>query len=162
MARPKTYDFHTEWEEDYFFVHSNSKTICLICKASMAIPKKEDLERHFKTLHKKYETDFPAKTELRSQKVRELKTQLAAQQSVSTRPNTKGKAATIASYRVSRVLAEHKKSFKAFIEAADVLFGDLKNKTEPTEKTIPCSSGGDRCRTHRPAAPHRCEVAKQR
>lgn len=82
-------------------------------------------------------TDFPVKTELRSQKVRELKTQLAAQQSVFIRPNTKGKAATIASYHVSRVLAEHKKSFKdgevvkeAFIEAADVLFGNFKNKTE--------------------------------
>lgn len=69
--------------------------------------------------------------------MRELKTQLAAQQSVFPRPNTNGKAATITSYHVSRVLAEHKKSFKdgevvkeAFIEAADVLFGNFKNKTE--------------------------------
>ncbi len=135
--RPKTYSFHPEWEEDYFFVYSNSKPICLICKASMAIPKKGNLERHFKTVHKKYERDFPAKTELRSRKVRELKTQLAAQQSVFTRSNTKGKAATMASYRFSHVLAKHKKSFKdgevvkeAFIEATDALFGEFKNKTE--------------------------------
>lgn len=67
--------------------------------------------------------------------MRELKTQLAAQQSVFPRPNTKGKAATVASYHVSRVLAEHKKSFKdgevvkeAFIEAADVLFGNFKEQ----------------------------------
>ncbi len=119
------------------FVYSNSKPICLICKASVAIPKRGNLERHFKTVHKKYETDFPAKTELRSRKVRELKTQLAAQQSVFTRSNTKGKAATMASYRVSHVLAKQKKSFKdgevvkeAFIEAADALFGEFKNKTE--------------------------------
>ena len=103
----------------------------------MAIPKKGNLERHFKTVHKSYETDFPAKTPLRSRKVRDLKSQLAAQQSVFTRPNTKGKAATTASYRVSHVLAKHKKSFKdgevvkeAFIEAADALFGEFKNKTE--------------------------------
>ncbi|XP_053173285.1 general transcription factor II-I repeat domain-containing protein 2A-like [Scomber japonicus] len=81
--------------------------------------------------------DIPAKTLLRSRKVRDLKSQLAAQQSVFTRPNTKGKAATTASYRVSHVLAKHKKSFKdgevvkeAFIEAADALFGEFKNKTE--------------------------------
>ena len=64
-------------------------------------------------------------------KVQELKSQLAAQQFVFTRPNTKSKAATIASYHVSRVLAKGKKSFKdgeivkeAFMEAADVLFAD--------------------------------------
>jgi hypothetical protein len=50
---------------------------------------------------------------------------------------TKGKAATIASNRVSCVLAKHKNLFKdgemiteAFIEAVDSLFGDFKNKTE--------------------------------
>ncbi|KAL7369700.1 hypothetical protein ABVT39_005989 [Epinephelus coioides] len=94
-------------------------------------------EHHFKTVHKSYETDFPAKTDLRTRKVRELKSQLAAQQSIFTRPNTKGKAATVASYRVSHVLAKHKKSFEdsevvkeAFIEAADALFDEFKNKTE--------------------------------
>ncbi|CAK6965166.1 general transcription factor II-I repeat domain-containing protein 2A-like [Scomber scombrus] len=88
-------------------------------------------------LEQRCPTDFPAKTPLRSRKVRELKSEIAAQQSVFTRPNTKGKAATTASYRVSHVLAKHKKSFKdgevvkeAFIEAADALFGEFKNKTE--------------------------------
>ncbi|XP_049444494.1 general transcription factor II-I repeat domain-containing protein 2-like [Epinephelus fuscoguttatus] len=135
--KTKTYHFHSEWEEDYFFVYSNSKSICLICNASVSIPKKGNLERHFKTVHKSSETDFPAKTALRTRKVQELKSQLAAQQSIFTRPNTKGKAATIASYRVSHVLAKHKKSFKhgevvkeAFIEAADALFDEFKNKME--------------------------------
>lgn len=135
--RSKTYNFHNEWEEDYFFVYSNAKSICLICNASVAIPKKGNLERHFKTVHKNYDTDFPVKTALRTRKLQELKSQLAAQQSIFTRPNTKGKAATIASYRVSHVLAKHKKSFKdgeivkeAFVEAADALFGDFKNKTD--------------------------------
>ena len=51
-----------------------------------------------------------------------------------SRPNKKSKAATIASYRVSHVLAKHMKSFKdgevvkeAFLEAADALLGDSKN-----------------------------------
>jgi hypothetical protein len=47
---------------------------------------------------------------------------------------TEGKAATVASYRVSHVLSRHKKLFKvweikeAFIEATDS--GDFKKKTE--------------------------------
>lgn len=111
--------------------------MCLICKACIALAKKGNLERHFKTMHKTYERDFPAKSELRKSKIQELKSQLAAQQSLFTKPNTRGKAATIASYRVSHVLVKHKKLFKdgemvkeAFLEAADSLFGGFKNKTE--------------------------------
>jgi len=54
-----------------------------------------------------------------------------------TKPKTQCKTATIASYRVSHVLAKHKKPFKdgeivkeAFLEAVDSLFGNFKNKTE--------------------------------
>lgn len=53
-----------------------------------------------------------------------------------TRPNTRGKAATMESYQVSHILAKHKNSFKdgdivkeAFIQAADALFR-FKNETE--------------------------------
>lgn len=87
-------------------------------------------------MHKRYETEFPPNSALRSQKGRGLKGQLNAQQSIFTRPNNKSKAATIASYRVSHVLAKHMKSFKdgevvkeAFLEAADALFGDSKNNS---------------------------------
>ena len=63
--RQKTYHFHKEWEEDYFFVMSNSKCVCLICQATISLPKKGNLERHFTTMHKRYEKDFPSKSELR-------------------------------------------------------------------------------------------------
>ena len=59
-------------------------------------------------------------------KLKELKSQLATQQSIFTKPNTSSKAAKIASYRVCHVLAKYKKSFQdgemvkeAFIKAAD-------------------------------------------
>ncbi|KAK0138833.1 General transcription factor II-I repeat domain-containing protein 2 [Merluccius polli] len=128
VKKSKTYHFHSEWEEDYFFVYSNSKSICLICNASVALPKKGNLERHFKTVYKSYDTNFPAKSPLRARKVQELKSQLATQQSVFTRPNSKTS---------SRVLAKRKKPFmdgeivkEAFLEAADVLFADFKNRKE--------------------------------
>ena len=137
LNRQKTYHFHKEWEEDYFCVISNSKCVCLICQAIISLPKKGNLERHFTTMHKRYENDFPAQSELRKKKLKELKLQLAAQQSICTKPNTRVKAAKIASYRVCHVLAKHKKSFQfgemvkeAFMEAADSLFVDFKNKDE--------------------------------
>lgn len=135
--RGKSYHFHIEWEEEYFFVYSHSKPVCLICNATVALAKKGNLERHFKTIHGSYERDFPAKTLLRTTKVRDLKAQLAARQSIFTKLKTQSKAATIASYRVSHVLAKHKKTFQdgeivkeAFLEAAHSLFEDFKNKAE--------------------------------
>ncbi|XP_060799461.1 zinc finger BED domain-containing protein 5-like [Neoarius graeffei] len=89
------------------------------------------------TVHKSYAKDFLAKSALRTEKVNNLRRQLAAKQAVFTRPVNKSKTATIASYRVSRVLAKHKKCFKdgevfkeAFVEATDALFADFKNKKE--------------------------------
>ena len=59
-------------------------------------------------------------------KLKEQKSQLAAQQSIFTKPNTKSKAAKITSYRVCHVLAKYKKSFQdgemvkeAFLKAPD-------------------------------------------
>uniref|UniRef100_A0A8C7S1B1 SPIN-DOC-like zinc-finger domain-containing protein n=1 Tax=Oncorhynchus mykiss TaxID=8022 RepID=A0A8C7S1B1_ONCMY len=98
-----------EWEEDYFLTTTNSKCVCLICQSSVALAKKGNAERHFRTVHKKYESDFPS--------------QLAAQQSIFTRPSSKSKAA------MSRILAKHSKPFQdgemvkeAFLEVAESLF----------------------------------------
>ena len=65
----KTYHFHTEWEGESFFVMSHSKVICLICKASVALPKKGNVERHYRSVHKAYDSDFPPSSELRKRKV---------------------------------------------------------------------------------------------
>ena len=115
----------------------NSRCVCLICRASISLPKKGNLERHFTIMHNKYTKDFPIQSELRKKKLEELKSQLATQESIFTKPNTRGKAFKIASYRVCHILAKYKKSFQdgemvkeALIEAADSLFGNFKNKDE--------------------------------
>lgn len=137
IKKSKTYHFHQEWEEDFLFTMSHSKCVCLICQSSIALPKKGNVERHFRMVHRTFDTDFPPSTELRKRKVRELKSQLLGQQSLFTRPTSKAKAATEASFRVSRMIVRHKKCFQdgvmvkeAFIEASDALFKDFKNKTE--------------------------------
>ena len=65
LKRQKTYHFHKEWEEDYFFVMFNSRCVCLICYASISLPKKGNVEKHFITMHNKYTKDFPVQSELR-------------------------------------------------------------------------------------------------
>ncbi|GFR03521.1 uncharacterized protein TNCT_505101 [Trichonephila clavata] len=89
----------------------NAKCVCYICHASVALPKKENVERHFKTMHGSFDTDFPLKSELRKQKLKEFKSQLIRQQSCFIKPNTLSKAATVASLRVNHVLGKHKKPF---------------------------------------------------
>ena len=95
------------------------------------------MEWHFRTVHRNYDTDFPPKSELRKRKVKELKSRLSREQSFFSQLSSKAKAAIEASFRVSHSIIKHKKSFQdgevikeAFVEAADSLFRDFKNKPE--------------------------------
>jgi hypothetical protein len=79
--KSKTYHFHGEWEIEYFFVMVKDKCCCLICNASVSLPKKSNLERHYNALHSnKYDADFPSKSEICKLKIKELKLKLATQQ----------------------------------------------------------------------------------
>ena len=129
--------FHMEWEVDFFFTISFSKCVCFICQSTIKIPKKSNVERHFRTLHGKYDTDFPPKSELRKKKVKELKSYLSGQQSFFTQQTYKVKAATEAMFRVSHIIVKNEKSFQdgemvkeALIEAANSRFRDFENKAE--------------------------------
>jgi len=51
----------------------NENCTWLICNASLALPKKGNLERHFMTRHAKYNDDYPLGSEARKMKVRDLK-----------------------------------------------------------------------------------------
>ena len=43
----------------FFFTMSYAKCVCLICQSTIATPKKGNVERHFWTVHRNYDTDFP-------------------------------------------------------------------------------------------------------
>lgn len=69
--------------------------------------------------------------------MKELKSQLSRQQTVFSQLTTKAKRATITSFQVDHAIVKNKRSFKdgemikeAFLEAADYLFRDFKNKPE--------------------------------
>ncbi|XP_066494918.1 uncharacterized protein [Tiliqua scincoides] len=119
-----------EVDEPKLFSQEELNDLCTI-----STPKKGNVERHFRTVHGQYDTDFPLKSELRKRKVNELKSQSPGRQTFFTQHSSKAKAATEASFRVSHIIVNNKKSFQdgemvkeAFVEAADALFQDFKNK----------------------------------
>jgi hypothetical protein len=57
------------------------KCICLLCNANLAIPKKGNIERHFTTVHKGFESEVAVGSELRKKKLSNLKSKLQSQQS---------------------------------------------------------------------------------
>lgn len=100
-------------------------------------PKRGNLERHYKTVHKKHEDSFPRNSDLRQSKLKYMKRCLEGEQAMFTKPLEKSKAATIASYKVSHILAKNNKPFEdglmikeCFLEAAESLFVNFKNKAE--------------------------------
>ena len=95
------------------------------------------MERRYRTVHGKYDTNFPPESELRTKEVKELKSHCRDSSHFFTQQTLKAKAATDSSFRVSYVITKNKKSFQeeemvkeAFIQAADSLFRDFKNKAE--------------------------------
>lgn len=103
----------------------------------MAIPKKGNLERHFNTIHSKYQTDFPPNSEIRKSKLQALKSQLTVQENMFSRPIEQSKAATEASFQISYRIAQKCKPFsdgeyikEIFEEVSDSLFVNFKNKNE--------------------------------
>lgn len=55
--KKKIYNFNREWEEQFLFTSVSEKAICLLCNASVAVPKRSNVERHHKSLH----ADFKGK-----------------------------------------------------------------------------------------------------
>lgn len=137
LKKRKVYNFHSEWEHEFFVAERNGTCICLLCQATIAFVKKTNIERHFKTMHPCVNAEFPLSSEMRKEKIKKLKNQLSVQQNMFTKPVDRSVAATLASYRVSNVLAKRRKPFEdgefikeAFREAADELFNNFKNKSE--------------------------------
>ncbi|KAG8235115.1 hypothetical protein J437_LFUL014378 [Ladona fulva] len=136
-ARTYRYSFHEEWEEKYFFTNLNGKCFCLICHSSVSVGKKCNIERHFMTVHKYFESEYPSKSDLRKSKVKELKTALKEKQALYVLSGCKSKAFTIASFKVAHLLALKKRPIKdgeliksCIIAASESLFHAHKNKNE--------------------------------
>ena len=99
--KTKTYHFHTGWEVNFFHDGIFEVHIPHLPLYTIAIPKKGNVKRHFRTVHGKYNTDFPLKSELRKKKVKELKSHTAF---IFHTTNFKSESAIQALFRVSHVI----------------------------------------------------------
>lgn len=133
--KAKTYKFHPEWEEEFLFTLVKDKCVCMLCHQTQALTKRGNLERHHNTNHQKFKDTYPPKSAIRAWKVEELKSGLKTQQSFFTKHAAQNKAAIEASFRVSHLLAKHKKPFtdgdlfkEAMAITAETVFNDFKNK----------------------------------
>ncbi|XP_078542665.1 general transcription factor II-I repeat domain-containing protein 2-like [Lissotriton helveticus] len=137
MRKCKTYYFHPEWENNFFFTQIEDKCTCLICGAKIAVSKKSNVERHFLTMHMHFERMFPKGSNVRSQKVSDLKAALQTQHSFITKPTKKANSATEASFVVTHHLVKNKATFsdgaivkEAMIVIAESLFKDFNNSRD--------------------------------
>jgi hypothetical protein len=64
----------------FFFIDVNGKCQRLICNKIIAECKKSNIERHFQSLHKNYDLEFPLTSELRKNKLQRLKSSIQQQQ----------------------------------------------------------------------------------
>lgn len=110
--------------------------MCLLCSSTVAIPKKYNVQRHFEAHHGGFSSCFPLGSELRKQKVEELKSTLPLPQLRLARP-VPCKNTTIASFKIASLLAKRKKPFEdgelikqIFLDAGDCIFDGFSNKKE--------------------------------
>lgn len=100
--------YSEDWEEKYFFVVQNTKLLCLICREVVAVCKEYNVRRHYETKHKGY---LKFDEEVKKSKLKELNSQLKAQQTMFGAALQQPSNIVKASYSVSFVIAKKMKPF---------------------------------------------------
>jgi hypothetical protein len=87
-------------------------------------------------MNKDYISKYPDNSEIWRNKVEDLKRNLRSRQAIFSKPVNRAKEATIASYKITEILAKKKKPFEdgnvikeCLVVAGDSLFNEFKNKT---------------------------------
>lgn len=123
--------FNEKWTDDYFFVETNKKALCLICREIVAVFKEYNLRRHYMQKHAAKFEAFQGM--IRKDKVAELRKSLSSQQKFFKKATTQADSIVKASYVVANLIAKKSKPFtdgefiKQCMESvADVICPDKK------------------------------------
>lgn len=101
--------FQERWENEYMFVLSGNRPVCLICQEAVAVLKEYNLRRHFETKHGAKYANLSHQE--KQQKVQELKKNLHFQQNLFANASAKNDAAVKASFIVAEEIARASKCF---------------------------------------------------
>ena len=130
-----------------------NKLLCVLCQCTVALPKKENLKRHFEAKHKKTvdylklvtKNELLSYFEKKSESINNLRTCL----SYAVQPNVN---ATEASYRICLTLAKKKRPFsdaqivkECYIDSADALFDRFPNKAKIIDEIKKLQLSRDTC-----------------
>ena len=113
IEKRKVVEFNQEWTELYMFIlpTGSSKPLCLICSETVAIIKTGNVKRHYETKYKSFGERYPLQSELRAQKINNLRAQYDWSTQIITHSFAALQRANECSLKVAWVLGQHKKPF---------------------------------------------------
>uniref|UniRef100_A0A671KZD1 SPIN-DOC-like zinc-finger domain-containing protein n=1 Tax=Sinocyclocheilus anshuiensis TaxID=1608454 RepID=A0A671KZD1_9TELE len=101
--------FKKVWQDAFLFTEINSRTVCLVCKQSVAVLKEYNIRRHYEAKHSQAFSKYSS--EARKQKANELLVKLRSEKSTRLRPSSTQESATRASYQISALIAKSRRAF---------------------------------------------------
>ena len=123
--------FQESWTSDFGFVSRDDRAVCTLCCQNV-VCRTSSIKRHFETQHEKSFKDDAEKTE----SLKKAVSPYQKQSSIFKKAIQSTNRTTESSYKIAEGIAKHGKSFtdgvfvkEAFLGCAEVLFGDLPNKS---------------------------------
>uniref|UniRef100_H2YQ88 DUF4371 domain-containing protein n=1 Tax=Ciona savignyi TaxID=51511 RepID=H2YQ88_CIOSA len=123
--------FQESWTLDFGFVSRDDRAVCALCCQNV-VCRTSSLKRHFETKHEKSFKDDAEKKE----SLKKAVSRYQKQSSIFKKAIQSSNRTTESSYKIAEGIAKHGKSFtdgvfvkEAFLGCAEVLFGDLPNKS---------------------------------
>lgn len=130
--------FNEAWTNLYFFVESNAKCLCLICGETVAVPKVENVKRHYTlkhaATHNRYEGDQ------RKEKVLLLQRNLVSQQNIFRKMDDGSKKYTKVSLVIAEKIARNMKPFSEGDFVKECITSAIQILCPEKEKDIKCVS----------------------
>lgn len=134
--------FNDDWTTKYFFTSVNNVPTCIICKSTVAVCKKYNIERHHSTVHQNYMPYL--NPEERIKHAEELKQQLMSKQRTDEEMTNLHIAATASSFFVAYNIARDGKPYsdgefvkKCMVGVCDFLCPEETNKFESVSISRP-------------------------
>uniref|UniRef100_A0A3B3RGE1 HAT C-terminal dimerisation domain-containing protein n=1 Tax=Paramormyrops kingsleyae TaxID=1676925 RepID=A0A3B3RGE1_9TELE len=125
-----------EWKNQFAVNERDGKPFCLLCRKILGVCKTYNVKRHFDTTHATFDKKYPLGSQERAFQITSLEKNAIAEQNTMRASLKVSQAVTLATFKISWLLAKHGKPFSngelvknCFLET-QCLFDDLSNKNE--------------------------------
>ena len=101
--------FRQELEETFAFIERSRKPLCLICNTVLNHFNVSNLKRYYFTDHRHFHCEYPPESEIRSHKIKSLKSSAQCQMTILTALGKEADVANEASYAIAWNIARSKR-----------------------------------------------------